>query len=90
MRESVVEQHLVRRVRQSDGEVFKIKFIGRRGAPDRLVMFADGELFWVELKAPGKKADPHQARLHALLHRMLQSVLVLDSIEAVDRAFPLT
>jgi len=89
VKESVVERHLVRRVGKMDGEVFKIKFIGRRGAPDRLVLFPDGESHWVELKAPGKKAAPHQARVHAVLHGMLQSVLVLDSIEAVDRAFPL-
>ena len=90
MRESQIEQHLVRRVRKIGGEVFKVKFIGRSGAPDRVVMFPDGELCWVELKATGKKATPHQVRLHAVLHGMLQSVLVLDSIEAIDKAFPLT
>jgi hypothetical protein len=89
VKESVVERHLVRRVRKMDGEVFKIQFIGRRGAPDRLVLFPDGESHWVELKAPGKKAEPHQERLHAVLRGMLQSVLVLDSIEAVNKAFPL-
>lgn len=89
MRESEVERHLKRRVERLGGECFKIRFIGRSGAPDRLVMFPDGEQFWVELKAPGKKPKAHQTRLHAVLHGMLQSVLVLDSIEAVDRAFPL-
>lgn len=89
MRESAVERHLTRRIAQLGGECFKVQFIGRSGAPDRVVMFPDGELFWVELKAPGKKPKPHQTRLHAVLHGMLQAVLVLDSIETVDKAFPL-
>ena len=40
---------------------------------------------WVELKAPGEKAEPHQAREHARMWRMNQAVVVLDSLEAIDR-----
>jgi hypothetical protein len=89
MRESTIERHLVQRVRKCGGEAFKIQFLGRSGAPDRLVMFPDGEIVWVELKAPGKKAKPHQSRMHVLLRELQQSVEVLDSIEGIDRAFPL-
>lgn len=38
MRESVIEKHLVKRVKELGGEVRKVSWIGRRGAPDRLVM----------------------------------------------------
>ena len=38
MRESDIEDHLVKRVRELGGEVRKVKWIGRVGAPDRLVM----------------------------------------------------
>ena len=38
MRESVIEKHLVKRVKELGGEVRKVQWIGRRGAPDRLVM----------------------------------------------------
>lgn len=38
MRESQIEAHLVKRVKELGGEVRKVKWIGRRGAPDRLVM----------------------------------------------------
>lgn len=38
MRESAIEKHLVKRVEELGGEVRKVKWIGRRGAPDRLVM----------------------------------------------------
>lgn len=37
MRESVVEAHLVKRVEETGGLVRKIKYIGRRSCPDRLV-----------------------------------------------------
>ena len=90
MRESVIERHLVKRVKAMGGEVRKVRWVGRRGAPDRVVMLPRGPIkrnqctLWVELKAPGKKAEPHQVREHARMTRMSQIVLVLDSIEAVD------
>lgn len=38
MRESKIEAYLVKRVKALGGEVRKVQWIGRRGAPDRLVM----------------------------------------------------
>lgn len=38
MRERDIEKHLVARVKALGGEVRKVQWIGRRGAPDRLVM----------------------------------------------------
>ena len=37
-RESTIEAHLVKRVKALGGEVRKVQWVGRRGAPDRLVM----------------------------------------------------
>jgi len=34
----ILNAHLVKRVRELGGEVRKVQWIGRRGAPDRLVM----------------------------------------------------
>lgn len=94
MRESDIENYLVERVKALGGEVRKVKWIGRRGAPDRLVMLPPGIVvypgpefgytIWVELKAPGEKAKPHQTREHERMHRMGQRVEVIDSIEGVD------
>ncbi len=39
---------------------------------------------WVELKAPGKKPEPHQIREHVRMRRMGQRVVVIDSMEGVD------
>lgn len=105
MRERDIEKHLVKRVKELGGEVRKVQWVGRRGAPDRLVMLrpttpriVDGKVketaacTWVELKAPGGAetfpADAHerqQAREHTRMTRMGQRVVVIDSIEAVDR-----
>ena len=93
MRESDIEAHLVKRVRELGGEVRKVKWIGRVGAPDRLVMLpymtylgdhAAQTTIWVELKAPGEKARPSQVREHERMRAMGQQVLVIDSIEGVE------
>lgn len=95
-RERDIERHLVQRVKALGGEVRKVQWIGRRGAPDRLVMLPytswkvtgrePGEhTFWVELKAPGEKPEPHQRREHERMRRMGQRIEVIDSVEAVER-----
>lgn len=38
MKEAHIERHLVRRVKELGGEVRKVAWVGRQGAPDRLVM----------------------------------------------------
>lgn len=83
MLERNIEAHLVKRVQELGGEVRKAAWIGRRGAPDRVVML-NGKTVFVELKAPGQKAKPHQAREHDRMRAMGQTVLVLDSIEGIE------
>lgn len=94
--EAKIEAHLVKQVKALGGEVRKVKWIGRRGAPDRLVMLPDGRVFegeylgpakgtiWVELKAPGKVPEPHQEREHKRMRAMGQRVEVIDSMDGVD------
>ncbi len=91
MRERDIEKYLSRRVKALGGEVRKVQWIGRRGAPDRLVMlpkeaYVDEQhcCIWVELKAPGKKAEAHQLREHERMRAMGQRVVVIDSIEGVE------
>lgn len=84
MREARVEQRLVDGVNAAGGEVRKLKWLGRRGAPDRLVLWIQHGVHFVELKAPGKKPEPHQAREHKRLRDLAQTVFVLDTIEKVN------
>ena len=87
MRERDIEDYLVKRVNAMGGEVRKVKWIGRRGAPDRLVMLPHSgyrTTIWVELKAPGEKAKPHQLREHERMRAMHQWVVVIDSLAGVE------
>lgn len=90
MRERDIEAYLVKRVKELGGEVRKAQWVGRHGAPDRLVMLPIGRYdagpvsIWVELKAPGVKPEPHQIREHNRMRRLGQLVEVIDSIEGVD------
>jgi len=94
MRESTIEKYLVKRVKALGGEVRKVQWIGRRGAPDRLVMLPTvaapkpgmliRQTIWVELKAPGKEAEPHQLREHKRMRKTGQYVVVIDSLLGVD------
>lgn len=94
LRESDIEKRLVQRVKELGGEVRKVKWIGRSGAPDRIVMLypstaswrahANPGTIWVELKAPGVKPEPHQLREHARMRKMGQRVEVVDSYERIE------
>lgn len=83
MRESRVEQHLTRRVREAGGDTFKLAPT-HVGMPDRLVMLPGGLIFLVELKAPGGRLRPAQIEWHRRAEGRGTSVHVLSSIEAVD------
>lgn len=96
IRERDVERYLVQQVKLLGGECRKIKWIGRTGAPDRLVMLPPraiqsnghvvrGTTIWAELKAPGIAPEPHQYREHTRMRRMGQRVEVVDSFLAVDQ-----
>lgn len=95
MRERDIERYLVKRVKTLCGEVRKVQWVGRAGAPDRVVMFPPwrygnqvprgvAQTTWVELKAPGVKPEAHQLREHERMRAMGQRVVVIDSFEAVD------
>jgi hypothetical protein len=86
LRESKVEAHLKKLVKETGGVVRKVRWLGHRGAPDRWVGWPSTErTAWVELKKPATPhAEDHQAREHARLRSCGQTVVVLATIEAVD------
>jgi hypothetical protein len=90
MRESIIETALVKRIKSFGGEVRKVNWIARRGAPDRYVMLPGPQKnVWVELKATGVKVEDHQAREHERMRLCGEIVIVIDSLEAIDKWFPL-
>lgn len=84
MKEKVVEAYLVKRVKALGGEVRKVEWISRRGAPDRLIMMPGRPEFWVELKAPNGKLEPHQEREHVRMRKLGVKVYVVNHPEQID------
>lgn len=95
MRESLIEAYFVKRVKALGGEVRKVRWIGRRGAPDRVAMLPaqkgaghvlprPARTIWPEFKATGVQAEEYQVREHARMRKMGQRVEVVDSFERVD------
>lgn len=92
VRESAVEDHLVKLVKAKGGEVRKVKWIGRRGAPDRLVMIPHkppffGFNFYVELKRPKKGPTTAQAKEHERMRNCGIDVRVASTIAEVEELF---
>ena len=87
IRERDVERALVKRVKAEGGEVRKVQWIGRRGAPDRLVLLPDRGPLFVELKAPGGRLS----RLQDVEHRRLRAagcrVMVIWKLEEIEEVF---
>lgn len=84
MLESSIENYLINCVEECGGQTRKLRWIGRRSAPDRLVLFP-GFAAFVELKRPGEKATAPQQREHQILREAGLHVGVLDSTFGVER-----
>lgn len=90
MRENKIERHLIRRAIVHGAEIRKVKWIGRRGAPDRMLIWPQnkfrvtGIVDWVELKSTTGKLSPAQIREHQILRNANQNVFVFSSIEQVN------
>ena len=86
--EGIVEEYFVKRVRETGGKVRKLKWIGRNGAPDRMVWWpvkrGSADVYFVELKAPGEKPTAQQKEEHKNMKDSGLRVLVVDSKTMVD------
>ena len=82
-----VEEYFVKAAKRAKCLVRKLQWGCRNGAPDRLIIFPDGRLFFVELKSPGKEAKAHQLREHARLMGYGQRVYTIDTKPKVDAFF---
>ena len=102
MRESHIEKYLKIRVEGLGGEVRKVQWVGRRNAPDRLVMLGPNKTglyepaltIWVEVKSPETiktfPANAHeraQHREHERMRKLGQRVEVIGTFEQVDALF---
>jgi len=90
MRESAIEKYLHQQVRKAGGDTRKWVCPGRRGVPDRIVMWPprvtqnDPQTDFVETKAPDGRLEPWQKREHKRLRDMGFVVRVIWTKEQVD------
>lgn len=89
MLEKTIEKKLCQRIKALGGECEKFTSPGRRSVPDRLVTLPGGIMIFIEVKAPGKKPTDNQSRDHEHRRALGCTVLVIDSLEGIDDAFPL-
>ncbi len=83
MREADIEKHLVKAIEAARGVARKLKWIGRRSAPDRLIIL-NGQVVFVEVKAPGETPDMAQILEHRRLREAGALVFVIDSKAEAD------
>ena len=77
--EKTVEAALTAAVRKRKGLALKLISPGMSGLPDRLVLFPDGRIAFVEVKAPGEKLRPLQIKRKLQLEALGFSVYCIDS-----------
>lgn len=77
-----VLKYLDKKVKALGGEIRKVRWEGRRGAPDKRVMLDPP--FWAELKKPGVPCEDYQLREHARMRKRGERVEIINSFEVVD------
>lgn len=84
MKEQIIEKYLTHKIKCAGGKSYKWVSPGNNGVPDRIVIFPNGKIVFVELKAPGKVPTAYQQLVHRELKRLNCEVVVIDSIEQID------
>ncbi len=87
MKESTIEQYLVSKSKENNCLCYKFSSPARRGVPDRIVIWPDGTLDFIELKTKDGVLSKLQRHELKRLTGHYQRCFVLDSIEAIDRHF---
>ncbi len=94
MKEHDIREALDKRVREYGGETRAAAWLGRKHCPDVFVMFPKRSLgaewghAYVETKRPKKDATEAQAREHERMREAGCVVLVITTIEELDKWLP--
>lgn len=83
--EKVVERKLVEAVKANGGMCIKLLCDQLTGLPDRMCLFPNHKIVFVELKTTGRKPKRIQLFMHDKLRALGFRVEVIDSIEGVER-----
>lgn len=83
--EKLVERKLVELVKINNGMCIKLLCDQLIGLPDRLCLFPNHKIVFVETKTTGQKPRRIQAYMHKKLRALDFRVEVIDSIEGVEQ-----
>jgi len=83
-KEADVEKYFVQQCNKLGWKAEKFTSTSRRSVPDRIVSKNNGDLFFCELKAPGKKPTEKQAADHKDRLSRGFRVYIADSREVCD------
>ena len=84
MREKTLERKLVEAVTRMGGLALKFMSPGMAGVPDRLLLFPEGKIAFVEMKAPDERPRPLQLYRHKQLRNLGFRVCVIDSLTGIE------
>lgn len=84
MQESSLERRLKNEVQKLGGLALKFTSPGMTGVPDRLILLPNGKTVFVEMKAPGKKLRPIQAKRKRDFEKLGHRVYKLDSVSSIQ------
>lgn len=83
--EGKVQAHIKKSFEDIGALVRKIKYEGRNGCPDLLVLI-NGEILFIEVKKDeNTDPEPHQIREHARMRKRGATVLVIGSKSEADK-----
>lgn len=81
MLEKEIEQTVCKYAREKfDAKTYKFSSPSRMNVPDRLFIFPNGQVLFIEFKAPGKKPTEGQQREIERLVKCRQNVVVIDDV----------
>ena len=83
--EKLVERKLVELVKINNGMCIKLLCDQLTGLPDRMCLFPNHKIVFVELKTTGQKPKRIQLFIHGKLRALGFRVEVIDSIEGVEQ-----
>lgn len=85
MEENRIENYLINHVKKLGGKAYKWVSPGIIGVPDRIVLLPGGRIFFIELKAPGKKPRKLQEYRIKELQELGFNAFYIDSIEKIKK-----
>ncbi|WMZ82782.1 VRR-NUC domain-containing protein [Staphylococcus pseudintermedius] len=84
MKETNLEQYLVKEIKKENGLCLKWVSPGTKGVPDRIIIMPDGKTYFVEMKQNKGRIDPLQKYMHKQFNLRGHKVYVLWTKEQVN------